>query len=223
MKTRVAFLVLLTLLMNQVYCQNATPAQAKEILGEHFIPLDEAVNVLVDLPADLKIPFSVKTLEQNLDSWLVPIWVNGESRYYLIKANFENEVAGKKSLLGKDTLSLAETKKAIMLLYKLRPSFPERIDGEKPYKYFFRTKTNAPSKPKLDYHKTVAYADEKFLIINWPNSIELGVVNKDYISFLMRNEKGVEIKLGFEFLPEKHPDIAYLESIYVLTMFYQKK
>ena len=223
MKTKVAFFcVLLTMLIRPIYCQNATPAEAKEILGEHFIPLDEAINVLLDLSPDLKIPFSVKTLKENLGSWLVPIWVNGISRYYLIQANFENEVSTKKFLHYNDTLALAETKKALMLLSKLRPDFPERNEGERPFKYFFRTKNYSPTKQKIVYRKIVAYAHDQFLILNWPNQVEIGVVNKDCVSYLIRNNKGVEIKLGLEFMPNKHPDINYLGSIYVLTMFFKK-
>jgi hypothetical protein len=196
----------------------ATPEQAKEIMGRHFISILEAQTISPDLPNNIAIPFSVEVLKNNPNAWLVPI----KSKYFLVKANFENEVSTKKFLKQNDTLTLVDTKQVIKLINVLRPYSWDRMDSEIPWKYFFRTKSLSPPKQGTGYRKIVAYDDNQFLVVDWPNKVEIGVVKEDYISYLTRDKRGRELKLGLSFLPDGHPDIAYLQSIYILTMFYQK-
>lgn len=196
----------------------ATPEQAKEIMGKHFISVLEAQNIYPDLPNNIVIPFSVEVLKNNLNAWLVPI----KSKYLLVKAHFDNEVATKNFLKQNDTLTLVSAKQVIKLIDVLRPYSWNRLNSEIPFKYFFRTKSLSPSKQGISYRKIVAYDDNQFLIVDWPNNVEIGVVKENYISYLTRDKQGHELKLGLALLPDEHPDIKYLQSIYVLTMFYQK-
>jgi hypothetical protein len=222
MKTKIILLFNLLIIFVSCYGQAATISQAKEVLGRHFISVLEARTVYPDLAAEIAITFSPEILKFNPNAWLVPIKSNGVSKYFLISANFENEISNKKFLKQNDTLSLNETKQVIKLISSLRPFSWERINSEIPYTYFLRTKNSSPPKQGIGYRKIVAYDNESFLVIDWPNGVEIGVVNKDYISYLTRDKRGREIKFGLAFLPEDHPNIEYLQSIYVLTIFYQK-
>lgn len=218
MRTKTVLLYSLLVVFINCYGQMATPAQAKEIMGKHFISILEAQTLYPDLSSKITIPFSMEVLKANSSAWLVPI----KSKYFLIRANFENEVATKKFLKQNDTLSLSETKQALKLINVLRPYSWERDNSEIAYKYFFRTKSFSPTKQGISYRKIVAYDNDQFLVIDWPNAVEIGVVNKDYVSYMTRDKRGRELKLGLAPLPDGHPDIEYLQSIYVLTMFYQK-
>lgn len=224
MKTKVILLFSLFTLSISCYGQLADYSDASGIFGKKFISLNEIINVFPNTPteSEFKIPFSIQTLQDNRGSWLMPIQINGVYKYFIISLNFENEISTKKFLSANDTLSLEATKQVVKILSTLRPNFLNRIESETPYKYFFRTKTTADTRQGISYRKILSYANDNFLIIDWPNEVELGVVNKDYISYLTRNNKGVEIKLGLAILPENHPQIDYLQSIYVLTAFYKK-
>lgn len=215
-------MVLLIILAKPTYAQEISTEEAKGIMQEHFISTTEAQKIYPETPNILKIPFSKETLKSNQESWLMPILTKRGYKYLLLTANFDNEIATTKFQQEHDTLSLAETKFAIKILSETRINFLERANSGYSFQYFFRTKTLAPKKQGINFKKAVAYDDNQFLVLDWPNDVELGVVNKDYISYLTRNDKGQEIKLGLAFLPENHPPLSYLESIYVLTMFVKK-
>lgn len=219
---KVFFIFSLLSIFVSCYSQVVTEVQAKEVMGKHFISTLEAKTIYPNLANEISIPFSLEILKLNHHAWLVPLKVNGNSKYFLVKANFENEVSTKTFLTQNDTLSLNEAKQAVKLISTLRPYSWERSESEIPYKYFFRTKSPAPTKQGIYYRKILAYDNNQFLVIEWPNSVEIGVVNKDYISYLTRDKRGREIKLGLVPLPDNHPEIEYLQSVYVLTMFYQK-
>ena len=218
MKTKTPLLCGLLIIFINCYSQKATSEQAQEIMGKHFISILEAQTLYPDLPSKIAIPFSTEVLKNNPNAWLVPI----KSKYFLVKANFENEVSSEKFLKQNDTLTLTETKQVLKLINVLRSNFLNRIDSETPYKYFFRTKSLSPLKLGRSYRKIVAYNDNQFLVVDWPNCVEIGVVNKDYISYLTRDKRDRELKLDLAPLPDGHQNIEYLQSIYVLTMFYQK-
>lgn len=224
MKTKVILLFSLFVVFVNCYGQMANSLKAKEILGNHFISLNEVLTILPSAPkeGEFEIPFSVQTLNDNPGSWLIPIQTRGVYKYFLVSLNFENEISTKKFLNSNDTLSLEATKQAVKILSTLRPNFLNRSESEISFKYFFRTKTTAPAHQGIAYKKILSYADDNFLILDWPNAVEIGVVNKDYISYLTRNSRGVEIKLGLAILPDDHPQMEYLQSVYVLTAFYKK-
>jgi|GEM_PF-1816821 hypothetical protein len=214
---KVIFLFLLIISASLLTAQNVTIAQAKETLKSHFISLEEARTVFPDLPLELKIPYTLRDLKNNKNSWLLPIPLD-KSRYYLIQANFECESSKPGWIRNKDTLSLVAAKKVIMLLNKARLGFPNRVYSDQPYKYFFRTKTATASKYWTRYKKTVTYYNGEFLIINWPNSAEFGVVNDKCLNYLVRNKRGKELQLGTENLPDF--PVVPQQSIYVLTLTY---
>lgn len=220
---KIIFIFSLLIVFISCYGQAATEIQAKQAMGKHFISFTEAKTIYPDLVNEIAIPFSLEMLKFNPNAWLVPIKAGGVYKYFLVSANFENEVATKKFINQHDTLALSETKQVVKIINTLRPFSWGRIDSEIPYKYFFRTKTSSPKKQGVSYQKIVAYDNDVFLVLDWPSGVEIGVANKDYISYITRDSRGRELNLGLVPLPDGCPEIEYLQSIYVLTMFYQKK
>jgi len=216
---KVIFLVFLLIISAcSLTAQNVTVAQAKETLKSHFISPEEARTIFPDLPLGLKIPYTLKDFKNNKNSWLLPIPLDKGYKYYLIQAHFDCESSRSGWMKNKDTLSLSTAKKVIMLLEKVRPGFPGRTESYKPYKYFFRTKTNAASKYWTKYKKIVAYSNREFIVLDWPNSAECGVVNDKQINYLVRNKRGVELQFGTEYLPTV--PVVPQQSVYILTLTY---
>lgn len=213
MKTKTFFIFLLLILSMSEASAGVTEIQAKEILKNHFITLAEAKKAYPDLTEELTIPFSIETLKSNRGAWLLPVKTTTGFEYLLIRANFESEMG---TLTKVDTLELSKAEEALFLLKKLRPNFPDRAEANVPFKYLFRTKDD--SAPKLGgiYKKTVSYDGKNFLIINWPNGVEIGVVHETFISYLTMDKRGVEIQYGQEKLPENFPKIN--QSVYILTL-----
>lgn len=223
MKTKVlsVAILLIYVLVVPVSAQ-VSYAQAKETLADHFISPDEARNVYPDLPLEIKIPYSLTNLENNRNAWLLPIQINSVYKYFLIQENYGPEVSSPNWINRRDTLYLSTAKKALLLLNKLGKDFPNRVGANIPYTYFFRTKDYAPEKYDMKCRKTITYANNDFLIINWPSDVEIGVINQKCIYYLAKNKRGVEVNLGKEFLPENAPLLPEQQSIYVLTLTYLK-
>lgn len=206
MKTKIIFFALL--LSSYVSAQTIAPQQAKEILKNHFISLDEVKTIYPDLP-ELTIPFTLQTLKNNHHSWLLPVKTTIGFKYLLVQANFINESYALKKV---EPLDLKTTKEVLILLAKLRPSFPEREDSKEPFKYFFRTKDHSFTKENIDFNKTIAYNGIDFITINWPSDIEYGIMNQNYATYLR------QIKFRQEPLPSGHPKVNE-QSIFILTLF----
>lgn len=228
MKTRTTLLLaLLLILIWPLLAQGVASYEAQKILGNHFIALNEAQTIYPEIPDKLQINFSLNTLKSYPNSWLVPLLTKRGYQYFLVQANFENEVSTKKLINEKDTLNLSQTIQALSLLKNLRTNWLNRLNSTDSYQYFFRTKTK--SSQKNNFQKTVSHFNNEFLVIDWPNGVELGVINNndDCIYYLSRNKQKKEIQLSQADLPDNyqiinHQAIDYLPSIYVLTMFYHK-
>jgi hypothetical protein len=217
---KIGFLIVALLVpLISFVAQETSASKAREILGKRFIGCEEITQLYPEIPINLKIPFSEKTLLSSRESWLIPLLSNGQYKYYFVQANFDNEVTTPGFLQNKDTLRLNEAKMAIKLLSELRPQFLRSAEN---LKYFFRTKTVTTDPKGIGFRKIVAYSNNKFLVVDFPNYAELGIINKKYISYLARNKRGVEVQLGLAFLPENELSIPEKESIFVLTMFYRK-
>jgi len=195
----VTFFISLILGLTYLNAQTVNSLQAQNILKDHFISLTEAQVIYPNLPGELAIPFSSQTLKNNPDSWLLPIKVQDQFKYLLVRANFE-------------------FKEVLSMLKILRPTFPERANSNEAFKYFFRTKDDAGTREKNIYKKAVAYDGRNFLVINWPNKTELGVVQQKCIFYITKNKKGMEIVLGQESLPDYGLAIKDDQSIFVLTL-----
>lgn len=202
-----------------ILSQEVSLEKIKEIFGKRFISCEEVKQLYPEIPTNVKISFSEKTLLSGSNGWLIPLSSGDQYKYYLIQANFDNEVATPGFLNNKDTLRLNEAKMALKILTELRPQF---FRSDEDLKYFFRTKTTATDSRGRVLKKIVSYSHNQFLIVDWPNYAELGIINKDYISYLARNKRGSETQLGLAFLPENNLVIPEKESIFVLTMFYRK-
>ena len=211
----VTFFISLILGLTYLNAQTVNSLQAQNILKDHFISLTEAQVIYPNLPGELAIPFSSQTLKNNPDSWLLPIKVQDQFKYLLVRANFEFEVCMLKRV---DTLGLRTSKEVLSMLKILRPTFPERANSNEAFKYFFRTKDDAGTREKNIYKKAVAYDGRNFLVINWPNKTELGVVQQKCIFYITKNIKGMEIVLGQESLPDYGLAIKDDQSIFVLTL-----
>ena len=212
----IAFYLALILGLALASAQNVDSVQANNILKHHFISLTEAKSVYPDLPENLTIPFSAQTLKNNPDSWLIPVKIQDHFKYLLVHAGFECEICTLKQV---DTLRLKTTEEVLLMLKVLRPNFPERRGSNEAFKYFFRTKDSAGTNI---FKKAVAYDGNNFLVVNWPNKVELGVVRQKCIFYLCRNKKGLEIALGSESLPDYGPAIKDEQSVFFLTMLSHK-
>lgn len=215
MKTIAFYLALiLGLTLASVSAQNVDSVQANNILKHHFISINEAKTVYPNLPENLAIPFSARTLRNNPNSWLIPVKIQDRFRYLLVRAGFECEICTLKRV---DTLRLKTTEEVLSMLKVLRPNFPERRGSNESFKYFFRTKDSAGI-----FKKAVAYDGKNYLVVNWPNKVELGVVRQKCIFYLFRNKKGVELALGSESLPDYGLAIKDGQSVFFLTMLSHK-
>lgn len=206
MKTKIIFFVLL--ISSYVSAQMVVPQQAKEIMKSHFVSLDEVRTLYSDLP-EVKIPFTPQTLKNNPRSWLLPVKTITGFKYLLVQANFINESYALKNV---EPVDLKTTKEILILLAKLRPSFPEREDSKKPFKYFFRTRDYSFTKKNIIFNKTISYNGKDFIIIDWPSDIEYGIIKKNYITYLRK------ANFKQEPLPKNHPDINE-QSFFVLSIF----
>lgn len=209
MKTKFVIVFFLLVFSFLKVTANVTEAQASEILQSHFVKLVEVKDIYPDLPATLEIPFSEEALKTNRSGYLVPVKMKNGFEYLFFRANFENEIS---MLKGVDTLDIETAKEVLMLIKRLRPWFPGRAESNLPFKYFFRAK---------DISKMVAvsYDGKNFIVVDWPNNVELGMMNKDYISYLTRNKNGVEIQFETTPLPANHPKVNNQQSVFVLTLF----
>lgn len=214
MKTKIFLIFLFLGLFSSLRATTVSSEQAQKILKNHFINLTEIRNLHPDAPSVLIIPFSQKFLEKNRSAWLVPVKIKSGFKYFLVRANFENEFC---ALKGLDTLDLKTARQVVETIKRLRPDFPERIESNLPFKYFFRTAEPVRENPKQK--KAISYNDGKFIVVSWPNEVELGVVNKNQIFYLTKNRRGVEIQFETTSLPENCPPITEQQSILVMTLF----
>lgn len=215
MKTKIIFIFLLLFFSSTLKVKAVSVQQAREILQNHFINLVEVKNFYPEIPDTLEIPFSKEFLEKNKSAWLIPLKINSDFKYLLIRANFENEFCFLKNI---DTLDLKTASEFLRLIEKIKPCFPERFEANQPFKYFFRTSERDANK-KNNFKKAVSYYDKNFIIIAWPDEIELGRMNQDYISYLNKNDEGIEAQLETTPLPKNHPKVTTQQSVYVLTLF----
>lgn len=212
---KVVCLFYVLLLMNALQVKAVSNERAHEILQSHFVSPAEVKELYPDLPDSLEIPFSNEFLKKHKSGWLIPTKTDSGFKYLLIRANFENEFCALKNI---DTLNLKVATEIITLIKKLRPWFPGRAESNLPFKYFYRTdEVYLQNKP--EYKKAVSYDGKNFIVVAWPDNIELGMMNKDYISYLAKNKKGVEIQFETTPLPENHPRVTNQQSILVLTLF----
>lgn len=212
---KVVCLFYVLLLLNALQVKAVDNKQAHEILQSHFVSLKEVKELYSDLPDSLEIPFSKEFLEKNKSGWLIPTKTDSGFKYLLVRANFENEFCALKNI---DTLDLKAATEIIGLIKKLRPWFPDREESRLSFKYFFRT-DEAYLQDKPEYKKAISYDGKNFIVVAWPDNIELGMMNKDYISYLAKNKKGVEIQFETTPLPKNHPRVTNQQSILVLTLF----
>ncbi|MFZ4632341.1 MAG: hypothetical protein ACOYL8_04050 [Patescibacteria group bacterium] len=214
----IATICLVIMLASLPFTVLATSAhEAKRILGTHFVSIKEAREVFPDIPSNIKIHFLSKTLKDNPDFWLLPIEINNRYEYVFVRANFCFEYLTAEQKRIADTLNLSEGKRVIYLLKKVRPTFQGMVGVNNNFRYFFRTKSE--SIYKCTYKNIFSCNEKKFLIIDWPNDIETGLINSTYASFIT-NIKGKEY-IGFVPLP-KLPHVNQKTDIEILTLFYLK-
>jgi hypothetical protein len=214
MKTKILFIFFLLFFSCATKVSAISSEQAREILQSHFIELTEVKKFYPDIPDVLEVPFTKETLRKNKSAWMIPVKINSKFKYLLIRANFENEFCALKNI---DTLDLKTATEFLIIIKELRPWFPDRAETDLPFKYFFRTDDRYNQ--KINYKKAISYDGKNFIIVDWPDEVELGMMNKDYISYLIRNKKGVEIQFETTPLPRDHPKTNEQQSVLVLTLF----
>ena len=195
------------------FTQSVDTIQIKEFFKERFISLSEARIINKRLPETLLIPYSMEVLMNDFRSWLVPIIFEGVPRYILVKPIFSSDILE----AGSDTLTTALAKKFIYLVKSARPDFPHRYGHKSPFTNFYRTKTFSPSKNGMLFKEAIAYNiynNGGFLTVGLPIVMEQGLIESNYISYVVGNN------LGFVFL-KNSPDINE-RSILVLTLVYVK-
>lgn len=201
--------------LNVLLVKSINNEEAREILQSRFVSLIEIKDLYPGAPDSLEIPFSKEFLERNKSAWLIPVKIDSNFKYLLVRANFENEFCALKNI---DTLDLKMATEVITLIKKLRPWFPGRVESNLAFKYFFRT-DEIYLQDKPEYKKAISYDGKNFIVVAWPDNIELGVMNKNCISYLTRNKKGAEIQFETTPLPDNHPKVTEQQSVLVLTLF----
>lgn len=204
---KILSILILVLLSLTDFAQNITSLQAKELFGKRFISADEA-----GFPDSLKIPFQENEIRYNIETWLVPILIDGVPQYRLIQARYSPNQYEKY-----DTLNLGDAEKVIGLLNKVRPNFPNEDTVKTSQKYFFRTKESAPSKEGIEFRKTISYFNDKLLVVSLPSNSITGTMDPQYIMYMVEN-KGRNL-IGFEFLPDDAPKVTD-QNITILTLVF---
>ena len=194
--------------------------QVQKFFGERFVSVKEAKTVYKNLPDSLPIPYPEKKLMNDDFSWLVPIIIKGVAKYVLVRPSYLPDQLPK----GFDTLDMVATAKVIYLMHDLRPDFPNRSGHRSSLKFLYRTKENCQSKNDLSYKQTIAYnlyGDHNFFALALPKLMESGILEPNYISFMLNKNGGGKNNLYFEFLDKSWPEIKE-QRICVLTMIYAK-
>jgi hypothetical protein len=104
------------------------------------------------------------------------------------------------------------------LLNKIRPSFPNEEGENKPLEYFFLTKDQVPSKSNLRMCKAISYYNQQALIIDLPIDAKAGIMEANYISYLVDNQRGEGV-LGLITLPNNFKTNEE-QYIHILTLVY---
>jgi len=221
-------LLLIFLLFSSLagFTQSVTSEQAKKIFNDRFISLDEARKVFPNLPKTLSIPYSRTQLEGDYVSWLVPLMIKGVPKYLLVQASYplDNLVRDRKERVRTDTLRLSETKMALSLLKKLRPTFPNEAKFTSDSKYGFLSKDTDISKSGDKLKKSVildACSENELLTVSLPASIENCLLNPQSVSYILRNKNG-ESTFCLDLLPNSQLKVKDL-NIIILTLTYLKK
>lgn len=190
--------------------QNSTPTQAKNILKDRFISLEEAKPIFPELPENLDIPFSEEQLEENFFFWLVPVCFQEAPRYILIHPSYplDTLIRNKEEMEKSDTLRINEARKILKLLANLRPNFPEPSN----FRYLYRTKDPAPKKYGAKFYKSLTYDKDNILSLNLPEGVNHACTGSGLIWFIINNSLGFE---DFSFSEEE-------ETFCISTLIYLK-
>jgi hypothetical protein len=212
MKKCVILVFLVFLLSLSVFAQKVTENEARVILGDHFISLNEARSIIPTIPCKLEIKYSKEELENACGAWLIPTGkIGGEFQYKLISIGYCPMI-----LSNFDTLSYHEGVNAIIMLSILRPKFSQPRPSIN--SYIYRTKDNCPAVNGKVSKKSFAYnffetggGITQFYL---PLEASYCIAQKDHLSYMTNNGTYVPIKMYRPLIGKK--------NIWVLEILYTK-
>ncbi|MFZ2310388.1 MAG: hypothetical protein WAW11_02490 [Patescibacteria group bacterium] len=190
------------------FTQNISEQRAKELFGYRFISYQEA-----GFSNKIEIPFAEEEIKYDFRSWLIPLNIDGKPTYKLIQARYS---LGPKEI--GDTLSLTKAQEIIELLSRIRPSFPNEEGTNQPFEYFFLTKDKAPIKSGMEMSKAISYNNKQMLIIDLPINAKAGIMEANYISYLVDNRHGEGV-LGLTTLPNNFKTTKE-QYVHILALVY---
>ena len=166
-----------------VFGQKINETVAREVLGYHFVSLDEARLIFPETPTDLPIEYPYQVLRDTYNAWLIPVKKsNGVYEYKLVCILYPNSISTILETQDTDTLNWDEAKMAIVLLSRTRPGFANFPGSISKFEYVFRTKENGMSTGKTICKKTLAYRlydDEEISTLNLPTDMFYGSTIND--------------------------------------------
>lgn len=215
MKIILFFIIfLLSLSFIPVFGQSTNEIVAREVLGYHFISLDEARLIYPEMPRSLPINYPYQILRDTYNSWLVPIKLNGNYEYKLICITYPNSRIVE--LEDTDTLNWDEAEIAIVLLSKTRPGFANSSGHISKFEYVFRTKEDTVSISRVACKKTLAYHfydTEEVSVLNLPKDMSYGRIINNY--FFYSEGNGIVGPLPFPAVLKISKNIMIRDLIYI--------
>lgn len=217
MKKIFFFLIfLLSLSITPVFGQEINETVAREVLGYHFVSLNEARLIFLETPENLPINYPYQVLRDTYNAWLIPVKSNGIYEYKLVCILYPNSISTVLETQNTDTLNWDEAKMAIVLLSKTRPGFAHFPGSISNFEYVFRTKEDGASLGKIACKKTLAYHlydDEEVSMLNLPKDMFYGSTIND--CFFYSKGNGITGPLPLPRFLKNSKNIMVRDLIYI--------